>query len=139
MKKNLTLLIVLFLTSSLFSQNSLELYNNTGHNVWAAYGYYDNINKCWVTEGWYEILPYNAKIISLGSYVGQVYVHGNSTIKAKSIWENDQQVSWGKGYSLCVDKVAFSIRNADKIECENRRSFSETTIGQGVNKWTFNP
>jgi hypothetical protein len=137
------LLIILFLgifNNYVSAQKMLEMYNNTGNSVWAAYCFYDNTNQCWTTKGWYKIDAYKTVTISLPINSTKIYVHGQSTISSESFWKDDVSVNWGSGYSLCVDlKNAFEIRNADKISCDNRKKFSEFATTNKVSKYTFNP
>ncbi len=138
MKKLLVVLI--FLVSNIaLSQNTLELYNNTDKEIYSSYAMYDFENKCWTTKGWYKIASYSSITWDFASYTNDIYIHGFS-VNPGSFWESETQNSWGKDASFCVDKNnAFTIRFADKINCDTKKNFSKYKIAAGLNKWTFNP
>lgn len=137
-KIKIALISVFFLLSiQSFSQNSLEMYNNTDKTIYVCYAYYDAANSSWSTKGWYSIEKYSTKSLNLGSYTNDLYIHGYS-IKKGDFWTSDSELSWGNYISLCVDpKNAFEIRNADKVNCETSKKFSKTKIDRGINKWNF--
>lgn len=139
--KNLLIIVFLaFFNIYVSAQKTLEMYNNTSNSVWASYCFYDNTNQCWTTKGWYKVEAYKTKTISLPINSIRIYVHGHSTISSESIWKDDVTVNWGSGYSFCVDlENAFEIRNADKINCDKRKKFSELITTNKVSKYTFNP
>jgi uncharacterized membrane protein len=122
-----------------FGQQSLEMYNNTGNDIYSAIAQYDQTNACWTTKGWYKIEPYKTATVTL-STLNEVYIHAHSTIPASNWLESATTKTWGSGYNLCVDSEnAFEIRNADKIDCDERMVFFKKDIKKGVNKTTFNP
>jgi uncharacterized membrane protein len=127
MKHFITLCLLGF-SWAIHAQSKLEMYNNTGDKIYAAYAAWDNSNQCWTSHGWYTIEPYKSLTLDFGLYTGKVYIHGHTN-----------SGSWGSGYTFCVDDVAFAIRNADKIDCTTRKKFSEATLSTGTKKWTFNP
>ena len=109
------------------------MYNNTNKDIFACYAYFDFTNKCWSSKGWYKIEPYSTQTINLGNYKNDIYIHGQQT----TFWTEN---FWGNGVQLCVDPTnSFEIRNADKVNCQKKRSFSLLKISSGTNKWTFNP
>jgi uncharacterized membrane protein len=127
------LILILLVSSSSFAQSSLNMYNNTDKDVYSAIATWDDENMCWTSRGWFKISPYTEKALPLGDYSGKVYIHGEQN----TTWNT---YTWGKGFSICVDPDnSFEIRNADKISCKKRASFSELNIRKGKNKWTFNP
>ncbi len=131
----------LFLGSNLlYSQQSLEMYNNTGNTIYSAIAQYDQSNQCWTTKRWYKIEPYKTATVTLSSLY-EIYVHAHSTIPAANWWDDSREVHWGSGFNLCVDSQnAFEIRNADKIDCDERVVFfKKDNIAKGINKHTFNP
>ena len=133
------IIALFFLTFALNSQsqNSIEFYNNTDKSIYASIAFYDGSNKCWSSKGWYLVEPYSTKIVDLGSYTGDIYYHGFS-INPATFWVSETHNNWGSGYSFCIDPDdQFLIRYADKTDCDNRKSFSKSTISRGVNKWTF--
>jgi len=127
------LVLIFFNTGFLLSQTTLDFYNNTSRSMYVAFAYWDNANNCWTASGWYSIKPYKERSINLGRYSGKVYVHGH-----QSTFFTDSR--WGRGYSFCIDPSnAFNIRNADKISCKHRASFSEKIVKNGRNVHNFNP
>lgn len=128
------LIVTLMHSVKSYSQNQLELYNNTDKDIYACYAFYDYRNQSWSSVGWYKINPYDTKTIDLGSYRNDVYIHGES----ESFWEGEK--NWGNGIRFCVDPDdSFEIRYADKINCDHKKSFSKTRIYNGTTTWTFNP
>ena len=137
LKTLITIASIVF-SQLVFSQNSLELYNNTDKMIYACYAYYDYSNKCWSTVGWYKVESYSTTTINLGNYSNDVYIHGYS-VNEGTFRVSETYNRWGSGFSFCVDpKNKFNIRYADKSNCENKRSFTQRKIVAGVNKWTFN-
>lgn len=133
MNKLVILSTFILLYGSFFSQNKLEMYNNTDKEVFASYAYYDFENKCWSSKGWYKIEAYSTKTIELGNYLNDLYIHGETS----TFWV---ERSWGNDVQFCIDPTnSFEIRFADKINCDKRKSFSKKKIVAGINKWTFNP
>jgi len=126
-------LCLLLFSSNLNGQNSLEVYNNTGDEIFMSYVAYDNQYKSWTSHGWYKVGSYKSEVFDFGSYNGKVYIHGQYTGWISNTY-------WGKGFSFCVDpSSAFEIRFSDKINCSDKRSFTETNISYGRNNYTFNP
>ena len=113
-------------------QNVLLLQNNTGKEINAAYAYYDNVQNCYVSVGWFRISGYNNATISLddlnlGNNV--VYVHAHNFFK-----------TWGSVSAFCVNEFkAFNILYADQINCSTRKNFNQIKVGAGRNTYTFNP
>ena len=129
---------ILFFLLSIFaiygkSQSSVEIYNNTDKKLSIAYVFYDFDNKCWTSKGWYQIEKYSTQTIFLGNYKGKIYLHA----EYEGIFTYSR---WGSGYSFCIDpKNAFEIRDADKVNCNKKREFSEKAISYGKNNYTFIP
>lgn len=139
MKKVIFSLMILFFVKIGFSQNSLEVYNNTDKEIKACFVSFDHTNKNWTSEGWIYIDAYSSKTINCNKYTGDMYIHGYS-INPGTFWTAETKNKWGSGFSFCIDpNKTFKIRFADKISCDNRASFSKTTIKNGKNSWTFNP
>ena len=136
MKKIITIAFLVFsLIVKTYAQNTLSCHNNTNKDVYFAYAFYDDDNKCWTSKGWHTIKAYQQYDLDLGTYIGKIYIHGMQ--KALLGLSED---TWGSGYKFCIDPVdAFTIRDADKINCANKAEFSERTIGAGINKCEFNP
>lgn len=64
MKANYKFIIAiafLLLSTAAFSQNTINFYNNTDKDIYAAYAYYDYSNSCWTSVGWYKVAPYSEK------------------------------------------------------------------------------
>src|ERR1035437_811798 len=76
---------------------TLQLYNNTDKEIYAAYVAYDYDAQCWVSNGWYKIEAYGSKDINLGKYAGSVYIHGMQHTYMGFGSDN----IWGKDYSFC--------------------------------------
>ena len=133
MKKILLLLLVI-ISIGAKAQSTLRLINNTDKKVFAAYTYYSGDDKAWVCEGWYEVGAYGSFDLDLGRYAGKVYIHG-----VRYAYLGLSEITWGQGYSFCVNDGAFKIIDADKVNCKNKRNFSERNIVNGVNKFEFNP
>ena len=115
------------------AQVMLEFYNNTNKDVFASYAYFDVSNNYWVSKGWYKVEKYSTTTVDLGPQRSLVYVHGE-TIGLL------QDKLWGSGFNFCVDmKGPFEIRYADKVNCGKPKAFSQMSVKQGTNKWTFNP
>ncbi len=131
--------VLLFVSFMVFAccikaQTSLEIYNNTNKDVYAAYAYWDSPNASWTSRGWIKIVKYSTTTVDLGSYMGDFFVHGH-----QSTLLTDK--TWGYGYLFCTDpKDKFEMRFSDQINCQkNRKGFTKTLIQKGINKWTFNP
>jgi uncharacterized membrane protein len=123
----------LLISQSAFAQNTLELYNNTGNEIFVSYVQYDYEYKSWTSHGWYKVESYNSRTFDFGNYRGKVYLHGSYTG-----WLSNSY--WGKGFTFCVEpNEAFDIRFSDKVNCSVKREFFETTISFGKNNFTFNP
>lgn len=131
-----SLLLFIFILSSFAvkSQYSIQLYNNTGKDVYFAIAYYDKDDKCFNSKGWYQIERYSSYTLSLGNYPGKiVFIRGE---RRNSVLSD----SWGSGYSFCVDPTnSFTIKCAGTINCKKSKQFSKMEVHRGVNKWTFNP
>ena len=125
--------------SEVSQKSSIDFYNNTDKDIFISFAFYDKTNSCLTSKGWYNIEAYKQKEIPLGFYSGDVYIYGEST-NPGTFWVAATKNIWGSGYSFCIDpNESFEIRNADKIKCENRKSFSKLKIDPGKNKYTFNP
>jgi len=115
-----------------YGSRTLLLINNSGHKISVAIAYYDIVNRCWASKGWYVLEREENKILNLSSMnIGgrTMYVHAQSVFK-----------NWGAEISLCVNAVsAFTILQADIMSCNTRKQFDQVTIGQGQNSFTFNP
>ena len=134
MKKIFSLLLIIYALNS-DAQSILRLINNTNKDVYSAIAHYDANDKYWVCEGWYKIEPYTQKDIDFGIYTGRNYIHGE-----QSAYLGLSEISWGDGYRLCVNtNGVFTIRDADHVNCDTKKDFSERRIDDGINKWEFNP
>lgn len=135
MKKILSIAILLLALNTVKAQCILRLINNTSKSISCAIAHYDSENRLWICEGWYSIEAYGERKMDFGDYSGKVYIHG-----VQSAYLGLSEVTWGKGYNLCVDtKNAFTIRGADHVDCDTKRAFSEKRLNTGVNNWEFNP
>ena len=79
MKKITVLIALIFVSSATIAQSTLNLYNNTNKDVYAAFVYWDKENSCFTSKGWYKISAYTEKEISLGKYFGKVFIHGSQS------------------------------------------------------------
>lgn len=131
MKKHLLFLIA-FISFTSWSQ--IHVSNNTEEPIWFAYGYYSETDSFsgWITEGWYEIIPGQTKIIGSflkdGNNTYYYYAHNKSRSK-----------TWGGDYKLAVDQPdAFKIVNADKDYVLNeeqgivKKGFKEKKVFIGI-------
>jgi uncharacterized membrane protein len=135
MKRILITLFIIMGGIKVEAQTTLRLMNNTDKKVYASYAFYDAENSAWTSIGWYEVEPYNQTDIDLGDYKGKIYIHGKS-----SAYMGLSEITWGTGYTMCINSSKpFKIINADKINCDTKRNFSETNVSTGITKWTFNP
>ena len=133
MKNLIAIIMLMALPFMSKAQNSLRLENNTNSTVYAAYGIYEQSEKCWVTYGWYEIKAYHNFVIDLGGYSGQIYVHGEHQGLATN-------KNWGNGEYLCVNELkAFRIACARIANCNKKKEFSIMQINDGENLFRFNP
>ena len=135
MKKLILLMLLIPSLSTISAQSILRLINNTNKQVFCSVAHYDSETRLWICEGWYAVEPYSQRDMDFGNYSGKVYVHGK-----QSTYMGLSETTWGDGYSLCVDeKNAFTIRDADNVNCDKKRSFSEKRLHDGINNWEFNP
>ena len=134
--KKLTLIILLFtgIADNVSAQHVLRLINNTDKTIYSAYVHFSFENRCWISEGWFEMPAFSQKDVDMGDYTGKVYLHATRYANMGLSERN-----WGKGYSMCVDRKAFRIMDADKISCNNRGEFSELMINNPLNRFEFNP
>ena len=111
--------------SPIFSQNYIEMYNNTNRDVYVALSKWSKINDCWTSYGWYTIKPYKTKSLNLHNYTGSIYVRGRQGILKY----------WGSDKLFCTDPNVsdFEIRNAEGSGCPDvkKHLFDEVTIEKG--------
>ena len=133
--KNIFLLLLIMYAINSNAQSILRAINNTNKTVYFALTKYDFENRYWVCEGWYEVRSYQQFDLDLGDYNGRAYIHGKQSALL-GLSEN----TWGEGYRFCINPTdRFIIRDADHVDCDNKRDFSERKIGNGINRWEFNP
>ena len=128
----LGLLMMIALSFSTNAQNILKLENNTNHDIWAAYAWYDG--SCWVCVGWIHVEKYNTRDVDMGGYSGQIFIHGEN--RAAGVERN-----WGDYDMLCVEEgEVFKIRCPRNVPCERKKMFSLMNSSMdGVSKFIFNP
>lgn len=120
----------------------LKLTNNTNQSVNVAYAYFDAEAKEYISIGWYAMPPFTDKDLDLGYQTGKFFIHGFSekVLRYNLIGEPVKETkTWGKGYSFCVDKTRFKMRDADIINCDTKVQFSLTNLTAGANTWRFDP
>lgn len=139
MRKLNFILLFLFVSFKGFTQNKVDFYNNTDKQITFCYAYWDKENNCWSTQGWFIVEKYSTETLDFGNYFNNIYIHGYSIIPG-SFWTSDSKVTWGKDNIFCVNtKIAFDIRFADKINCDEKRQFLKFFVKHGKNTFTFNP
>lgn len=120
----------MLLVNLVFAQTKIEFYNNTSKEIFAAYAYYDNSEKCWISVGWYSVPAYGSKIVDIGNITGTIYTRGRAGLLKE----------WGAGdaYFYTDPYNAFKKLFADKSSSGTRHAFSKMTVSKGVNKRIFN-
>lgn len=117
------------------SQTIIKFRNNTDKVISVAYAYWEVLENCWTSTGWFNVDPYQYKELDLGDYVGNVYIHGRQT----ALW-GLSATTWGSDASFCIDlENAFNIKFADVSKCNKKANFSKLKVFRGTNKWLFNP
>ena len=111
----------------------INVINNTDKVIFFCYAIYSGKNS-WQSKGWYKIEADSENRINLAFYSGNAYLYAE--FNGGDLWWGDP----GSDHLFCIDrKNAFSIENADKVECKSsdnvKVKMMEVNIKPGILTW----
>ncbi len=92
--------------------------------------YFDEIENCWVSMGWYNLEPNEETSVNMTQlHCGKktVYVHAHSRLK-----------NWGSDFEFCTNmNDSFKLLFADNSNCISKAGYYQHVLEHGVNRVTF--
>jgi uncharacterized membrane protein len=135
MKNTLLAVLTLILPFIIHAEvrNSLEIKNNTEKTVLIAYGWYNKVEQCWKSRGWFEIKPYKSFVRDLN---GLDLGNHNMYISVKA-----DHIEWSGNTELRVDhNNVFEISFADKLTPKlETAKFKSVLVDKGNRIFVINP
>ncbi|MEN9304239.1 MAG: hypothetical protein RL264_2668 [Bacteroidota bacterium] len=107
-----SILILLFLLTSLKSFSQLKITNSAKEPLWICIAYKSKTSNFngWVSEGWWKVIP--GETTTLGNYK---ITNGENTFYFYAYYgSGDKKKQWGGDTYFAVSSDAFKIINADK-------------------------